>query len=296
MNLGDIRALVAVVEAGSLAHAALRLNLTQPAITRRIQRLEDSLGVLLLDRDVKPARLTGDGRTAYAECLRVLNAAEDLKGAVGAGMDTSRPLRVGVSSGAADLALPLLMPVPSECGQISFEVAPSPALERALADRDLDAALLFRDAAREPRAGEKLARLAVSIVAPTAFKLPARMKLKDLKGYRWVVCPDGCGYRRALEHGLYGAAQTLDVAASLWGFEQQAALVAGGVGLGLLPDRLLERSAHVTGIRKIAVSDFSAALDFWLVRHENAIGAAARLLPIRNALLTALAEPLAKVS
>ena len=101
----------------------MKLRLTQPAITRRIQRLEDTLGVKLLDRDVKPARLTAEGRTAYAECVRVLNAADGLSGAMVGGVDAARPLRIGVSPGAADLVLAAVLPPPEESGPLMFEVA-----------------------------------------------------------------------------------------------------------------------------------------------------------------------------
>src|ERR687897_2516704 len=106
MNIADMQALVAVVETGSLAHAAVKLHLTQPAVTRRIQRLEETLGLRLLDRDSKPARPTPDGRAAYTECVRVLAAADGLKAVAGRRPDGDAMLRLGVSHGAGDLVLP----------------------------------------------------------------------------------------------------------------------------------------------------------------------------------------------
>ena len=47
MNLGDLKAFVAVAEAGSVNRAAARLNLTQPAVSRRVQNLEAAIGVVL---------------------------------------------------------------------------------------------------------------------------------------------------------------------------------------------------------------------------------------------------------
>jgi DNA-binding transcriptional LysR family regulator len=44
MNLQDIEAFVAVAETGSVNRAAIRLNLTQPATTRRIQNFEAAIG------------------------------------------------------------------------------------------------------------------------------------------------------------------------------------------------------------------------------------------------------------
>jgi len=44
MNIPDRRAFVAMAEAGSVNHAARRLNLTQPAVRRRLQNFEAALG------------------------------------------------------------------------------------------------------------------------------------------------------------------------------------------------------------------------------------------------------------
>ena len=44
MNIPDRRAFVAMAEAGSVDHAARRLNLTQPAVARRLQNFEAALG------------------------------------------------------------------------------------------------------------------------------------------------------------------------------------------------------------------------------------------------------------
>jgi DNA-binding transcriptional LysR family regulator len=265
MNLADMQALVAVVETGSLAHAAVKLNVTQPAVTRRIQRLEEELGATLLDRDVKPARPTVEGEAAYAECVRVLSAADGLKSAFGREPGRGRALRIGVSLGAADLILPALLPAPGAAAPLTAEVGRSASLEAAVAERRFDAALVLRDVNRGLDTAERIGRLPVVVVAPRTYDLAGRVTLRDLRGLRWVLCPDGCGYRKALEHGLYGAAQPLDVVAAIWSFEQQARYVAAGVGLGLVPLRTIETSPHRAELRVIDVADFSAALDLWMI-------------------------------
>ena len=75
MNIHDLEAFVAVVETGSIVAASARINLTQPGITRRIQNLEDSLGIALLDRQSKPLRPTAAGREAYEHGRRGLRSA-----------------------------------------------------------------------------------------------------------------------------------------------------------------------------------------------------------------------------
>ncbi len=65
MDLRHLRNMLAIIEAGSLGKAAQRLNISQPALTKSIQRLERDLGVRLFERDIR-----GMKPTFYAESLK----------------------------------------------------------------------------------------------------------------------------------------------------------------------------------------------------------------------------------
>lgn len=62
MEIGQIEALLAVVREGNFTRAASRLNLTQPSLSARIHRLEQSLGGSLFQRDKRPVQLTALGK------------------------------------------------------------------------------------------------------------------------------------------------------------------------------------------------------------------------------------------
>ena len=61
MDTRELQALIAVADEKSFHGAAARLGLTQPAITRRIQRLEERIGAQLFDRSLKPLQPTPAG-------------------------------------------------------------------------------------------------------------------------------------------------------------------------------------------------------------------------------------------
>ncbi|MGV2287999.1 LysR family transcriptional regulator [Trinickia sp. YCB016] len=63
---------VRIVEAGSLSAAAAQLNATQPTISRRLQALEQSLGVRLLQRTTHVMRLTVDGERCFERAKELL--------------------------------------------------------------------------------------------------------------------------------------------------------------------------------------------------------------------------------
>jgi DNA-binding transcriptional LysR family regulator len=65
---------VRIVEAGSLSAAAAQLGTTQPTVSRRLQTLERSLGVPLLQRTTHAMRLTVDGERCYERAKQLLSA------------------------------------------------------------------------------------------------------------------------------------------------------------------------------------------------------------------------------
>lgn len=270
MNIDDMRALVAVVEGGSLAQAALRLHLTQPAVTRRLQRLEESLGVTLLDRNLKPARLTAEGRSAYRACVTILRATDDLRAAMGHPA-TSQPLRLGIAPGVVDALLrPVFQGLSRDCPAVRLEIRTQSSLDlrAALKRRELDAAIVYlrEEKAPDPREqGVCVGAEEVVVVASRALGLPACCLLEALADYPFVLNPDGCGFRNGLEHRLLRAGKPLAVAASIWGIPQQLQLIADGVGLGLVPRRMIASSAEADRLMVIEVPDFRARLSVWLL-------------------------------
>lgn len=75
LDLSALRSFAAVAEAGGVTRAAALVNLTQSAVSMQIKRLEDGLGLALLDRTARSVRLTGEGEQllAYARRMLALN-------------------------------------------------------------------------------------------------------------------------------------------------------------------------------------------------------------------------------
>jgi DNA-binding transcriptional LysR family regulator len=75
MDLTALRAFAAVADAGGVTRAAAQLNLTQSAVSMQLKRLEESLGLPLLDRSARTIALTAQGEQllGYARRLLALN-------------------------------------------------------------------------------------------------------------------------------------------------------------------------------------------------------------------------------
>jgi LysR family transcriptional regulator, transcriptional activator for dmlA len=68
-----------LVKQGSLAATARELNLTPPAVSRRLSSLEDRLGVRLLNRTTRRISLTSEGEVYFANAKRIMSDIDDME-------------------------------------------------------------------------------------------------------------------------------------------------------------------------------------------------------------------------
>ena len=76
INVPDLEAFVAVADLSSFRRAAEHVHLSQPALSRRIAKLEDALGVRLFDRTTRAVHVTAVGRDFAAKVRMLLDGLE----------------------------------------------------------------------------------------------------------------------------------------------------------------------------------------------------------------------------
>ena len=102
----EIPVITAVVESGTFGKAGKVLGLSQSAVSRAVQRLEQHLGTRLLDRNTRTVRLTESGKRFCEEVVPLLGHLEEAAGATRKGAAAVRGrLRVNVDPTFARLML-----------------------------------------------------------------------------------------------------------------------------------------------------------------------------------------------
>ena len=146
MTLVQLRHFVVLAEKASYVQAAKALFLTQPALSRSIQGLEDELGGPLLNRLGRRISLTPLGAEVLQRAQRLVSDAEALKQTgkeLQAGL--SGRLRIGLSSGpGALLSTPLMLHMAQHHPQLHLDISRgnTAVLLHALRDQKLDAAIV----------------------------------------------------------------------------------------------------------------------------------------------------------
>jgi len=274
MKIEDIKAFIAVVKKQSLSQAADMLFITQPAITRRIQNLESTLGVELLDRNSRPHKPTPVGRQVFEQCQIVLREFELLK-RMTENPDPTGILRLGVTQVIGDYVLvdalkELAHRYPNVNAKLSTDW--STRLIAKLADGELDAAtVLMSGSASFPPHIEatSLMSLEMVLVGARHHYTDQPYPLRKLNEHGWILNPEGCGFRSRLQNVLQSMGLPILINLDTFGTELQLGLIASGLGVGLVPRPLLMASRHIDHIRVLAVTDFSLIVNLWLLQLQG---------------------------
>ena len=105
-----MQAFYTVMEEGNISHAALRLDVAQPALSRQMKRLEGSLGVQLFERGSRRIRLTDAGRLLYSRVEHILGMVDGtMREITEIGTGVAGAIRLGTITSSGALMLPRLM-------------------------------------------------------------------------------------------------------------------------------------------------------------------------------------------
>ena len=240
MTLVELRYLIAVAEECSFRRAAEKIFVSQPALSLAIARLEDELGVKLLERGKSAVSLTSVGAAVVAQARRVLDAAEGVKLVAQQGKD---PLAGPFRLGAIHTVAPYLMPLVTTLVRLrlpgmalSLEEGLTADLQARLERGDLDAILIALPFEAPGLAIEALYDEPFDVILPRGHAL-ARHKTIDpaaLGRERVLLLHSGHCFSNQVAGACPGLAGTAIVLESN-SLETIRHMVACGEGISVLP-------------------------------------------------------------
>ncbi|WJR78673.1 LysR family transcriptional regulator [Bradyrhizobium sp. NP1] len=288
--LSEMRAFVAFTDAGTVQATAARLNLTQSAVTRQLQRLEQQLGTALLDRRTKPPAITPAGRALLQRCRAILRDVADLKAGLAPDHPPSGNFRIGVGYVLADDEIAACV---HGIGQdfpnvsISLRTDWHPALIEMVRQGGLDIAVIpTRPDLPLPVEvrGAIVGREPLVFVAAKGSAIGGRPTLAALARLPWIVKPKGTGTREVLDAALQRESLALGEHSEVRDENLQLSLVARGLGLALATRRSVARHPRNKALRSLSLRGHQMHLDVVMIR-SHPLG---RLEPVADAFASAL--------
>lgn len=240
-ELLDLRAVIAVSEGKSFLRAAEQLNLSQPALSRRVQKLEALVGTPLLERTTRSVRLTPAGQEVVPLLRRLLEEIDSsLLGMMALGERRAGRLTVASIPSATVRFLPdILERFGQEYRNVRVRVLDLSATECAEAVRTGEAefAISLPIASDGDLVFEPLIDDPYGLVCRRDDPLAeiADPGWTDLAGLRLVTVHMGSGNRTALDAGLARAGIELRWFYEVTRLTSALALVQAGLGPSVLP-------------------------------------------------------------
>lgn len=252
-----IQAFLAVVESGSFAMAAARLHLSQTAVSHRMRKLEESLGVELVVRTSRGIALTEAGNALLPRARTAVQQLEDSFGEVRRhGRDVTRWIAFGcLPTISARIHVPLLRRAAESFPNLQVRLFDSAPVEIAELVQAGTAAfgITLADALPEKLAVQPIAREPFVLACPADHPLAGRpgVAWKDLLGEPLIRISLPSGNSITIDDALGPLRERLR-----WRYEVQRTamavdMVRGGAGLTVVP-QLSVRAADGVAVVSIA--------------------------------------------
>ena len=256
VSVRQLEAVLALVEYGSFIAAAAYLRLSQPALTRIVQRLEASLGVRLFERSTRRVQVTAAGREFSAVAERML---ADLGITVQSVREVAQERRglVVLSSvmSVAGAALPrVIAAYRADRPGVEIHVRESVhgSVLEDVRSGVADFGIGYVDELPDYAVGTPLGRETFCVVTPLRHKLGhhRKVRLSDLADQPMVAFPTDSRTRRTIDAAAAMAGVPLRQMVVVTQIATLLGLVAAGAGIGIVP-RGSVRGPQARGLRAV---------------------------------------------
>jgi DNA-binding transcriptional LysR family regulator len=272
-DLTDLRAFVAVADLGSFRAASEGMHLTQPALSRRVDKLEQALGFRLFDRTTRKVELNAMGRSFLPRARHVLN---ELDSALLGMTDLSDRLRGQVTvacvpSTVATFVADALRDFHRQFPRIRVRVIDESATDilLAVARSEADFGISYLGTHEPDLEFEPLFEEDFVLACPTSHPLASRRRVTwaELAQHDVVMLAPGSGNRMLVDQALAGLQQPA------WSCEVRhvpalVSLIEAGIGVGAVPRFALPVGAHA-GLTSIALVEPRVVRTIGMIRRRG---------------------------
>ncbi|OTA18662.1 transcriptional regulator OxyR [Xenorhabdus beddingii] len=254
MNIRDLEYLVALAEYRHFRRAADACHVSQPTLSGQIRKLEDELGVMLLERTSRKVLFTQQGMLLVEQAKTVLREVKVLQEMASLqGESMSGPLHIGLIPTIAPYLLPLIIP---ELHKLF------PKLEMYLHEAQTQNLLAQLDSGKLDCAILALVKETEAFIEVPLFEEPMKLavyeehkwadrdqiKMSELSGEKLLMLEDGHCLRDQAMGFCFQAGAKEDTHFRATSLETLRNMVAAGSGITLLPELSVPRTRKRDGV------------------------------------------------
>lgn len=260
-DLADLRAFLAVADLSSFRAASEALHLSQSALSRRVDKLEEALGVALFTRTTRKVELTAVGRAFVHRARNVMN---ELESALLGIQDVAQRLSGEVTLACVPSAVGHFLPAAigsyhRRYPQIRIRVLDEASSDVLLAVTrgDADFGVTYIGTQEADIEFRPLMDDAFVAACASAHPLARRKRVRwgELAGHPYITLAQGSGNRFLIDQALAHSAQRPRWVCEVNHVPALVSMIEAGLGIGVLPRMALPPGEGDGRLRAIALTD-----------------------------------------
>jgi DNA-binding transcriptional LysR family regulator len=256
IEIGDIEAFIELTETNSFAKAAINLSLSQPALSRRIQKLEQELGTKLFDRTTRKVQLSYSGRNFYERARGIIDAIKTATKTLNEKYNFPSIIKIGaVNSSLSNIVYPALKifkEMEPRCKIQIIERSSNYVVDSVLGG-ECDFGINFTGIQEPGIDFENLFIEDYVVVFPKGDVLEKKRKIKlsDIKNRDFISVWKGSGSRIYFENALALQKEDLDWTYEVRHIPSALNMVEQGLGITLAPKLAVSKDHNLLSYRPL---------------------------------------------
>lgn len=272
LNIENLKMFCLVVDEGSISQAARLSFVSQPAVTRQINQLENFYGTLLFDRTGGKLKVTEAGKILYPYAKTIVNDFNRSKEAVQ--QETGKynaNLQVGATFTIGEYLLPSLLgrfKKQKPDIKVTLTIKNTPSILEDLTNDVIDLALVEGIVENNDLTVEKFADDELILVCAPDHKWEKKIDLEELVNERMIWRESISGTRLIVENMLkeYGVLEKIDSYMEIGSTQAIKSAVEAGLGVSILPRLTVSRELKQGTLREVSMNGVNLTRNLWMVR------------------------------
>ncbi|MGE7853296.1 LysR family transcriptional regulator [Bacillus paramycoides] len=253
MDLEAVRSFIEVKKTRSLSKASKLLHISQPALSKQIQRLEADLEVTLLKRSAQGVELTKAGELFIKRMSPILEQINEVKTEMKE-FQEKRKISIGILPSLAAHYISKCKDILGDVYEVEWQIEHTKVLMELFKERKIEA--MFIDSVVEGATSIKEIReekIVCAVSNDHPYKEKTVIRMEELQNEKLIVYPEICDVRKMIMNMFQGMGAKPIIAVETSYAEPMLAMVGAGLGITLLPEIAVQQAVMQGNVHAISV-------------------------------------------
>ena len=275
MNLNQLKVFYLTAKHGSLSAAAEALYITQPAVTKGIQRLQEHYEIKLFNRFGKRMVLTDAGEVLYGIAESIFEMENQAEESLRDFQQRKRGfIRILSSESFGAYYLPFILDRFSRVNpkiRVSMETLPTELIVEKTAMLANDIGFISYPVPHKKLVAREVLEDSYQLIVPPGHPLTTKsfIEPEDLAGHSLIVHEKGSAPRRSIEDYIRRHDINVSIPLELSNNEAIKTAVEEGLGIAVITRRVVSKEIGMGSLKAIPLADPAMTRKFYLIHHKD---------------------------